>query len=366
MISRIAAIGAIAGIAAFGGVLALGWLTGDERPSAVSIDLPVPQPAMAPTPAAGEMAGGSKGERPQPAPGRPKVSAGGAFTVPAVTPAAFAGMPSVTSVPLPAAPDGDLVEDRHGRHLPRIADDGRQPWRTYARPFDRRDDRSRIAIVITGLGLSATATDAVIHYLPADVTLALDPYGENLDSWAAEARAAGHEILLAVPMHATDFPFVDAGPQALGVSLRGDENLQRLEYLLGLFTGYVGVVSQPDSGLTRDRDSARPLLTDLKRRGLLYLEAGQTAKPTTLPLAADIGTVRVGADLWIDEELDAAAIDERLSRLEALAHARFVAVGLARPRPIVVQRLVAWAARLNPNDFVLAPLSAVAMAPMAR
>ncbi|MCU0838714.1 MAG: divergent polysaccharide deacetylase family protein, partial [Rhodospirillales bacterium] len=104
----------------------------------------------------------------------------------------------------------------------------------------------------------------------------------------------------------------------------------------------------------------------VKQRGLLYLEAGQPAKATTLPIAADLGAARVGADLWIDEELTAAAIDERLARLEALARARFVAVGLTRPKPLVVQRLVAWSARLNPNELVLAPVSAVAAAPVAQ
>lgn len=366
MISRTATIGAVAGIAAFGGVMALGWLTGDEgRPSTVSIDLAVPKPAIPPSPAAGEPAAGSETQRHQPASDRQKVSGGGAFTVPAVTPAAFAGLPAVSSLPLPAVPDDALVEERYGRRLPRIAADGRQPWRVYARPFDRRDDRSRIAIVITSLGLSATTTDAIIHYLPADITLAFDPYGENLDAWAAEARSAGHEILLGLPMHSTDFPFVDAGPQALSVSLRSDENRQRLDYLLGLFPGFVGVVSQPGSALTQNVDAFRPLLNELKHRGLLYLEAGQAAKTTTLPLAADVGAVRVGSDLWIDEELDADAIDERLTRLEALARSRFVAIGLTRPRPLVVQRLVAWAARLNPNELVLAPLSAVALAPIA-
>jgi hypothetical protein len=293
-------------------------------------------------------------------------SGGGDYTVPAVMPSAFAGLPAVTTVALPPVPDPKLVEMRHGRALPRIGTDGRQPWRVYARPFDRLDDRARIAIVVVGLGLSATATDAVIHYLPPDMTLAFDAYADNPAAWAAEARSAGHEVLLALPMRAREFPFVDTGPQALSLSLHGDENRQRLEYLFGLFPGYVGVVSDAASDFTHDRERARALLTAVKQRGLLYLEAGQPAKATTLPIAADLGAARVGADLWIDEELTAAAIDERLARLEALARARFVAVGLTRPKPLVVQRLVAWSARLNPNELVLAPVSAVAAAPVAQ
>jgi polysaccharide deacetylase 2 family uncharacterized protein YibQ len=368
-LARIGVAGGIAAVAVAVGLASLSWFAGESaRPSAVTIALAVPKPLEPPVaaPAAAAKTDGGGSSQPRPAPDPSMTSASAAFTFPAVTPAAFAGLPAVAAMPLAAAPDRALVEEQHGRALPRIGADGRQPWRIYARPFERRDDRSRIAVVVTDLGLSGTATDAAIHYLPADITLAFDAYGEHLATWAAEARGVGHEVLLALPMQSTEFPYVDAGPQALSVSLRGDENRQRLEYLLGLFPGYVGVLSAPDAGLALSRDAMRPVLDELRRRGLLYLEAGQQARSTTLSLAADLGAVRAGADLWIDEELTAKAIDEQLARLESTARAHFVAVGIARPRPLVIQRLVAWAAHLNPADLVLAPVSAIAIAPAAR
>ncbi len=367
---RLIVMGGITGLCAFGGLLSLGWLAGGTAPPpAVSIDVAVPRAAVVggiTPPGPDTAAPAPETELVVAVPTTARPSAGGDYTVPAVMPSAFAGLPAVATSALPPVPDPRLTEVRHGRALPRIGADGRQPWRVYARPFDRLDDRARIAIVVVGLGLSATATDAVIHYLPADITLAFDAYADNPVAWAAEARSAGHEVLLALPMRASEFPFVDTGPQALSLSLHGDENRQRLEYLLGLFPGYVGVVSDAASDFTLDGESARALLSVAKQRGLLYLEARQPAKATTLPLAADLGAARVGADLWIDEELTATAIDERLARLEALARARFVAVGMTRPKPLVVQRLVAWSARLNPNELVLAPVSAVAAAPVAQ
>lgn len=351
------AAGSFAGALVFVGVLA--FTGGGEKlaPNAPpGVDLAMPKPLPARTAAAAPGGGEAAAE-----PTTPLALPVAPLTVAAVTPAAFAGLSPRSGQPLPQAPQADLIEMRNGRALPRVAHDGREPWTVYARPFDRGDDRARIAIVITGLGLSPTATSAVIHYLPADFTLVFEAYGENVAAWAAEARAAGHETMLALPMQSTDFPFVDAGPQALGASLRGDEARQKLDYLLGLFPGYIGVASQPGGKLLQSRESMRPLLLELKLRGLIYFESEPAARGTTLAAAADAGTVRVAADVRLDEELAEAEIDERLARLENLARARFVAVGVARPRPVVVQRLALWMERLNPNDFVLAPLSAVAM-----
>ena len=73
-------------------------------------------------------------------------------------------------------------------------------WQRYARPFDAKDPRPRIAIVITKLGLLHGATAAAIDKLPADVTLSFSPYALDLPEWMAHARTLGHEIMLDLPM----------------------------------------------------------------------------------------------------------------------------------------------------------------------
>ena len=72
--------------------------------------------------------------------------------------------------------------------MPRIADDGRKPMTAYAAP--RRGGKFRIAIVVSGLGISAKATAAALASLPAGVTLGFAPYAGDVQHWVAEARAA--------------------------------------------------------------------------------------------------------------------------------------------------------------------------------
>ena len=78
--------------------------------------------------------------------------------------------------------------------LPVISKDGRTPYQAYARPF-QANGKPRVALVVGGLGLNASATKAAIERLPPEVTLSFVPYADNLQSWIDQARAQGHEVL---------------------------------------------------------------------------------------------------------------------------------------------------------------------------
>ena len=103
--------------------------------------------------------------------------------------------------------------------MPRIAPDGRKAWQVYARPFDANDQRPRISHRDVHLGLSIAATQAAIQRLPGPVTPRVFALCPRLDHWIALARAAGHEVLLELPMEPFNFPTNDPGPDTLLTSL---------------------------------------------------------------------------------------------------------------------------------------------------
>lgn len=257
-------------------------------------------------------------------------------------------------------PDPDLIEDSPKGPLPKIAEDGRMPWITYAKPFDVRDDRPRIAVVVTGLGLSDATTRMAIERLPSAVTLAFDPYARNIAFGARQARADGHEIILELPMEAKDFPFNDAGPAALLTSLTVEENIERLEAILGRTFGYVGVVTAGDSLLEVRETSLRPILSTVGRRGLMFVAGAPKENSVVHNLAGEIGVPSAVANIVLDEEPSIEAIDDALARLEAIAKDHAVAVGIAQAYPVSVDRLSVWASGLAERNVVLAPISALA------
>ncbi len=232
-------------------------------------------------------------------------------------------------------------------------------WIRFGRSFDANDRRPRIAVVMNDLGMSHAVTTAAIQRLPGEVTLAFSPYTDNLTQWIDQARAAGHEVLLDLPMEPINFPANDPGPRTLLTSLTPQQNLERLEWVLNRATGYVGVTNEMGSRFTAVPEALEPVLTTLNERGLMFLDSRTTTRSVAAKLASEIGLPRAIVDRWIDHEVSRDAIDARLAEIERIARETGSAVAMAQPYPISLERIASWIPSLESKGFVLSPLTAV-------
>ena len=188
-----------------------------------------------------------------------------------------------------------------------------------------------MAVILSGLGLSSAATEAAIQDLPGEVTLAFQPFADNIQQWIQLSRAAGHEVLLNLPMEPVDFPANDPGPRALFVTLSPDENQDRMRWALSRVSGYVGVVNHMGSRFTTSRDAMQPILAELKARGLLFVDARSAAR----------------------------SVDARLAEVEQIARSAGVSIAIGQAFPVTLERVRAWAATLEGKGIALVPISAV-------
>jgi len=334
-------------------------------PEAVATPAPEPEPAPAaapqpPPPApAPEPAPAPQAAAPAPPPPPSPVAPRPIAPTP-VQPAAPA--PVATPAPAPApAPQQQAARPAAPPSLaPLPPRDVEAPtWVRFARPFDPEEKRPRIAIVLTDLGKSQAASNAAIQNLGGAITLAFSPYADNLTQWVALARAAGHEVLLNVPMEPADFPATDPGPQTLLTTLSARQNLERLDGLLGRAQGYVGIATAAGSRFTTSADAMRPVVDRMFQRGLLLLDSRTAQNSLAARVADDVGVPRVYADRIIDTEASRPAIDRALNDLERIARQNGVAVGIGQPFPVTFERLINWLALVENRGFVLAPVSAV-------
>jgi polysaccharide deacetylase 2 family uncharacterized protein YibQ len=290
-------------------------------------------------------------------------------TVSIITPGG-AGQPMqvrVVTVPESRGPGGlanapdDRFSDKTTRHgiLPRIANDGTRPWRHYARPSEARGDGPRIAVLVGGLGLSSAQTDAAIDRLPADVTLAFTPYATGLQAQVNRARNAGHEVVLQVPMEPFDYPANDPGPQALMSSLPTAQNVERLNWALGRFTGYIGIVNQMGEKFTGAAEAVRPILAELRNRGLAVVDDGRSQRSLVPRIAREIGLGHAAASIVVDADPNPQAIDDALARIEEQANREGTALLVATALPVTVERLTRWMRTLEARGITVVPVSAI-------
>ena len=260
-----------------------------------------------------------------------------------------------------AAVDPQLLEEsRHGQ-IPKVAADGRRPSLAYAKVAANsgKTDAAKIAIVVGGLGVSASATAEAMEKLPAAVTFAFAPYGANLDNLAANARARDHEILLQVPMEPFDYPDNDPGPQTLLTSLSSTQNLDRLQWLMARMQGYVGVASLMGSRFTASDQALSPILREVAKRGLIYLDDGSSSRSVASQIAGANNLPFAKAEIVLDKLPSPTEIDRAMTRLEMAAREHGSAIGYATASPATIGRISEWAKKLNSRGFVLVPITMV-------
>ena len=264
------------------------------------------------------------------------------------------------STPLVKAPLAGFYERTPAGDLPKISADGRTPAEAYARPFTPVAGSPRVSLIVGGLGLKQELTLAAINELPPEVTLSFIPYANDLQTWINRARAAGHEVLIELPMEAYDYPNNDGGPNTLLTSNKPEENQRRLNLLLGKASGYFGVTNYQGAKFATDARAAAPVLKALKDRGLVFMHDGAASRSVMPDAAKEAGLSFSIADRIVDAEPSADAIDRELLQIEALAIQNGKAVGVGYAYPVTVETLRLWTQTLKAKGYTLAPASSAA------
>lgn len=258
---------------------------------------------------------------------------------------------------IPPADNRLIEKSKHGS-IPKIAPDGVRPLDAYASPIPVAGNAdSMIAIVITGLGVSASGTGDAISKLPAAITLGFVPYGNELTRWVARSRSTGHEVLLQIPMEPFDYPDNDPGPQTLTANAPKDQNIDRLHFFLSRSQGYVGVANLMGARFTANEDAVAAILAETAKRGLLFIDDGSSPRSISAKAATKTKAPFLKSDLVIDAKAEWADIDAALVRLEAIAAEKGVAVATASSLPVTIERIARWSQTLEARGIRLVPVS---------
>jgi uncharacterized protein len=245
--------------------------------------------------------------------------------------------------------------------LPRISTNGKKPADAYARTVSMgilHSESPKIVLILGGMGLNAKLTSKAAKELPQEVTFAFAPYGNDLQAQVNNARAQGHEILLQLPLEPVGFPASNPGPKTLLTDGSPVENQVSLFWHMSRFAGYVGVINYMGGRFLSADTAVKPLLTELRKRGLLFLEDG------SLPLSAsdDVAKalqypIRRGQTV-IDANADPESIKAALNLLEEEASRNGIAIGTGSGLDVTIKTVADWAQDAADRGILIIPASA--------
>jgi hypothetical protein len=294
-------------------------------------------------------------------------------TIPPAPPAPLAVLPAepaaeerfLAAVQPPPAPPADarlyLAEPvKAEASQPVLAPLAETPqWRRNAVAVAIEPGQPRIAIVIDDLGPGRAAARHAVA-LPAPLTLAFLPYAEGLGGLTAEALAAGHELLVHLPMEPIDLAHNNPGPNALMTGLDAAEIERRLDWALARFDGYVGINNHMGSAFSTYAPGLAVVMEELQQRGLLFLDSRTVGGSLAEAAALGADVPALGRDVFLDNEADdPAAIWAQLRLVERIARERGQAVAIGHPHPATLEALAAWLPEAEARGFALVPVSAL-------
>ncbi len=262
---------------------------------------------------------------------------------------------------LPPAPIASVTQEGPHGPLPRIGSGGKKPSSVYARTTSasiQMSDAPKIAIVLGGMGLNQDLTAKAIKALPGDVSFAFAPYGENLQAQVNKARAAGHEIMLQLPMEPFGYPATNPGPKTLVIAAGEAANIDALLWHLSRFAGYIGASAYMGGNFLADPAALRPVLAELKKRGLYFMEDSPPQKSAASDVGRIVGLSVLAPQIVIDANGDAKTIAKALAQLEEEARQSGIAIGTGTGLEVTIEEVQEWAKSLNDRGILLIPLSA--------
>lgn len=263
---------------------------------------------------------------------------------------------------LAGLPNLDLIEDTPEGKLPKIGPDGLRPFDYYARPWSGARG-TRIAIIVSGLGISQTGTMRAVRDLPEEVTLAFAANGNSLARWVPEARRNGHEVLLQVPMEPFDYPDNNPGAGTLVTSKGTATNLANLHQDMARMDSYTGIMNYLGGKFLSDPDALEPVMRDIAGRGLMFLDDGSTAQSLSGQLAGALSMPHAFANITLDTDVNEAAILKKLDDLERMAERNGSAIGVAAGFDESIAAIKKWIDEAQGRGIEIVGVSALADTP---
>jgi len=215
---------------------------------------------------------------------------------------------------------------------------------------------SKVAIVIDDLGYDGNLARQFLK-IEAPLSFSVLPHGNFSKDIAKKIHQAGHEVLLHLPMEPKDYPHVNPGVGALLTEMNDEKLVRVLRKSLDSLPHVQGVNNHMGSKFCEYDEKLRPVMQELKDRGLFFLDSRTTSKTQAHIVAKQLKVPSAERSVFLDNIQDPQAIRAQLERLIQLARLKGEAIGIAHPHEVTLEVLRENIPKLSKEGIELVPVS---------
>jgi polysaccharide deacetylase 2 family uncharacterized protein YibQ len=218
--------------------------------------------------------------------------------------------------------------------------------------------RPKMAIVIDDLGGENKISQELLRWdLP--ITFSILPFTPYSKILAEEAHRKGKEVILHLPMEPRGYPQVKPGEGVLLEEMDEAKLLRQLSRDIEAVPYIKGVSNHMGSRLMEDPEKIKIVFSELKRRGLFFLDSRTTPQTVGLEVAQSVGVKAMERSLFIDHSSDQKEIKRKLERLIQFSLSTGKAIGIGHPHPTTLKSLKEMIPKMKAKGIEIVPLSAV-------
>lgn len=243
---------------------------------------------------------------------------------------------------------------RQGRTFLRVLVDGTPTHEIFLQPAGAvfaqapQHGEPRMTIVIDDMGASMAALRTLLH-LDIPITVSILPYTAHAAQTAAEAAAAGQEVLLHQPMEPMQAPYVKSGPDALMVSMTPEAQREILRRNIAKLPQAVGMNNHMGSRATKNRQLSRLAADEAAAAGMFVLDSITTPDSIFFEEAQNARVTAYKRNFFIDDGSPTKrGIVDILHQAEQTALRTGHAIVIGHPRPETLAALQQWVSERDP------------------
>lgn len=184
------------------------------------------------------------------------------------------------------------------------------------------DDDTRgkkVAIVIDDLGNNAKGTKQIME-LPYKITVAVMPFLPYTVQDAHKAHAAGHDVIIHMPMEALSGKTHWLGPGAIMTHLSDQEIRNRVQAAIHNVPHAIGMNNHMGSKATINPRVMRNVLQVCKERGLFYLDSHTNYRSIVTKIANQLRVPNLVNHIFLDDVRTREAIQKQFMLIQKYLH----------------------------------------------
>jgi polysaccharide deacetylase 2 family uncharacterized protein YibQ len=168
--------------------------------------------------------------------------------------------------------------------------------------------------------------------LEAPLSFSFLPTAPHTPKLAKKAKDLGKDVLIHLPLEPVNSA-IDPGPGVLRLSMDFDSMLQILRKDLDAVPGAIGVNNHMGSKFTTSKKGMELILTEIKRRGLFFVDSKTTHDSVAYVTARSMGIPAAERAVFLDHDTQKESIRREIKKMVKLSMENGCVLAIGHPTP---------------------------------